>query len=263
MQWLLLNRSLLKVTGFYGVKLASVLIIIISFSNISTGGLCVDVCSNSQKCRKLGDFYSCLCKQGKKGPNCEDTGTCTATLIMSQLSQLPDYLPWSFTFFTCYLHVIKAGSINTAFLLVHTPFKLWFCLLFSRMWFNFILSFNFIFPLFLGMVLYDSGLKQRKYNVNQGYKINPQHFRTRVLLCQQVLRLDLRLSYGIGFALIAYTLLYYYLLIFLWIFSIVTSQNHSWTPWKSASHFLSNISLYMTTLRLTKPKTLLTKLWML
>ena len=31
-QWLLLNRSLLKVTGFYGVKLASVLtIIIISF----------------------------------------------------------------------------------------------------------------------------------------------------------------------------------------------------------------------------------------
>ena len=83
------------------------------------------------------------------------------------------------------------------------------------MWFNFILSFNFIFPLFLGMVLYDNGLKQRKYNVNQGYKINPQHFGTRVLLCQQVLRLDLRLSYGIGFALIAYTLLYYYLLIFL------------------------------------------------
>ena len=64
------------------------------------------------------------------------------------------------------------------------------------------------------MVLYDNGLKQRKYNVNQGYKINPQHFGTRVLLCQQVLRLDLRLSYGIGFALIAYTLLYYYLLIF-------------------------------------------------
>ena len=56
------------------------------FCNVSTGGFCVDVCSNSRKCRKLGDFYSCLCKQGKKGPNCEDTGTCAATLIMSELS---------------------------------------------------------------------------------------------------------------------------------------------------------------------------------
>ena len=43
-----------------------------------------------------------------------------------------------------------------------------FAYFFSPMWFNFILSLNFIFSLFVGMVLYDNEFQQRKWNLNQG-----------------------------------------------------------------------------------------------
>ena len=143
------------------------------FSKISTVG-CAVGCSNPRTCRKVGRFYFCLCEQRKKGPNCEDTGTCTATLITSQLSQLPDYLSFDylpivhfFSLLVISMLLRQEVSIQLFYYCIHF-LNCGFAYFFSPMWFNFILSLNFIFSLFVGMVLYDNEFQQRKWNLNQG-----------------------------------------------------------------------------------------------
>ena len=43
------------------------------------------------------------------------------------------------------------------------------------LWFNFILSLNFIFFWFLGMVMYDNEFETKEYKIQTKDKIEPQH----------------------------------------------------------------------------------------
>ena len=116
------------------------------------------------------------------------------------------------------------------------------------------------FPCFWGWYCIIMGWNKEN-TIRTKDNINPQHYRTRVFFC--VIKL-----YGSIWGWICIdspyiALLLLFICFFFWKFSLVTSQNNLWTTWKCASHFLGNIKLYMTTLRMTKPKGLLPKLRML